>query len=424
MPPSHSKPTRLDLADWLMTDAVAGLLQEYADAEPTPAIVSRLRKSFPAEQSAALLEQVDLRRRAKTKFRHPERMFFTRKGLEQATDEWIAEYKAKRYPDFANALVDLCCGVGGDLLGMRLARARSAGVELDPSSARFAQQNTGLRVSTGDAADVDLEDYGAWHCDPDRRANGSRSTRPEMHTPSADELTSWMQRNPNAGIKLAPATALSDSWVENREMEWISSRGECRQLVLWSGALAKTAGQRRATRVLAGDNQASTFVGDPSVVAPRVESIGRYVYEPDPAILAAELGGDCARQRGLCAFTEAAYFTADSLVVDPMLAGFEGRRGDGARSEAARELALAAEHREVGDQGSRRPDRPGALAQRAASPRRRRGDASPRPRTRRRSRKAGRDHREPTWRKRLLSHPDSMIGSESVMLSRCNSPSA
>ena len=74
------------------------LLDELAgDAAPLHTAVARLRGTLSPAQTHLLLEQVELRRRATAKFTHAARMFFTRIGLEQATDEWVARYKAARF---------------------------------------------------------------------------------------------------------------------------------------------------------------------------------------------------------------------------------------------------------------------------------------------------------------------------------------
>ena len=312
-----------DVARWLTTAEAGELLERCSGAAPTPAAVAALRKAVSAERAAAVFEQVELRRRAVAKFRDPERMLFTRKGLEQATDQWVAEYKAERFAAAVGdgGVADLCCGVGGDLVGLRAKGVGATGVDNDPASACFAEWNSRGEVLCGDAAGVSLEDYAAWHCDPDRRAGGARTTRPELHAPSLETLQRWRERNGTAAIKLAPAARLDEPWEAGCELEWISTRGECRQLVAWCGALAAAPGRRRATRVSA-DGEPASVVGEPDAGAPRVGAVGEFVFEPDAAVLAAGLGGAVAQRHGLAAFSGCAYLTGDRVVEDPLLAGF------------------------------------------------------------------------------------------------------
>src|SRR3954451_5476204 len=130
--------TYTDIADyeWLTGNEAGSVLEELA-AEQTPlhTVVAQLRKRFTQTQTHLLLEQADLRRRAAEKFDQAQRMLFTPVGLEQATDEWVARYKASRFAhvgDFLRnshrgvgdtplhaapptTIGDLCCGIGGDL---------------------------------------------------------------------------------------------------------------------------------------------------------------------------------------------------------------------------------------------------------------------------------------------------------------------
>ena len=75
----------------------------------------KLRRTFPAEMCRAALSLVDLRAKAAGKFSHADRMFFDRAGLEMASSEEVAAYRAARVGT-AGVVADLCCGVGGDLV--------------------------------------------------------------------------------------------------------------------------------------------------------------------------------------------------------------------------------------------------------------------------------------------------------------------
>ena len=84
---------------WLL-GAEGGRWLEEAAAERGELLrlASRLRKELPAVRCALVLEQLDLRRRARQKFSAADAMFFTPTGLEQATDQRVAAYKASRFP--------------------------------------------------------------------------------------------------------------------------------------------------------------------------------------------------------------------------------------------------------------------------------------------------------------------------------------
>ena len=176
-------------------------------------------------------------------------MFFTPLGLEQATDEFVAAYKASRFPP-AQAVADLCCGLGGDLLALA-ARGAATGVDRDPVTALLAEANApaSAPILVADATAVDLRGCSAWHIDPDRRPTGRRTTRVELHEPGPEVIDRLRAARPEGAVKLAPAATLPEAWPQEAELEWIGRATECRQLVCWFGALAGEPGRRRATIV-------------------------------------------------------------------------------------------------------------------------------------------------------------------------------
>jgi hypothetical protein len=323
---------------WLIGDeAVPWLAQAADESVSLVARASRLRKYLSAARAGLVLEQVELRRRAVEKFPQAARMFFTRKGLEQATDSWVADYKAARFPA-DEALVDLCCGIGGDLLALAL-RGPTVGVDRDPVVALLAEANLRAlgRVAPGTTAAVRAEDvselpgaeFTAWHIDPDRRPGGHRTTRVEFHDPDPAVIDRWLSRCPDAALKLAPAAEIPEFWGRAAEAEWIGRDRQCRQLVAWFGRLARYPGRRCAT--VLGRNSGGMGVSARTVVeadgsAPSLSSgLGRYVLEPDPAVLAAGLSGVLAAEHGLAAIVPGGgYLTGDRPVVgDPALSCFE-----------------------------------------------------------------------------------------------------
>ena len=311
---------------WLVSDAAEPWLARVraevtASGGASASLLSRLRKELSADRAHLVVKQALLRERAREKFALAERMFFTRKGLEQATDEQVAAAKAARFSS-DQPVADLCCGIGGDLLALAQAReARNAsegvvGVERDASTAILAAANlraggcTSAAIRLTDAATFPVGDFAAWHIDPDRRPTGKRTTRVELYEPSADALDSRLAANCNAAIKLAPATQVPQHWAPRAEFQWLGSRGECRQQVAWFGSLARHSGQHSATAVDARGGQ-RTIVGSPNEPVPTAQRLGRFLFEPHAAILAAKLTGVICRERSLAAVSPGvAYLTA------------------------------------------------------------------------------------------------------------------
>ena len=335
-----------ELADfeWLTGGEAGGLLYELVDdAGELHTKIARLRERLSQSRTHLLLEQVDLRRRATAKFTHASRMFFTRTGLEQATDEWVAAYKASRFTrqragssSTPAGYADLCCGIGGDLFalsrraGSVSARSVSAiGIDRDPIAALFATANTGAPVHAIDVADFDLSRIDAWHIDPDRRSTGRRTTTLEYFQPDLATIETLLARVPHAAVKLAPATKPPAEWIERCELEWISRDRECKQLVAWHGNLALMPGQHRATIITstpaAGGSVPRTITGQPSQSITLAHSVERFIFDIDPAVTAARLTGTLAAEHILRALAAGpTYLTGPrAITTDAALACFE-----------------------------------------------------------------------------------------------------
>ncbi|HEY2881731.1 MAG TPA: hypothetical protein VGJ15_04845 [Pirellulales bacterium] len=350
----------LDDYRWLLGPEAAAWLDRLARLEGgqgtskggPPSLVQltqRMRGELSANRVHLLLEQTELRRRAAAKFPVAASMFFTRQGLEQATDAVVAVYKASRFPA-GGALADFCCGMGGDLVALSQCGPVLA-IDRDLVSLLLADANLHAVGQSPLAQPVRFEatnvaqlphhavtDLAAWHIDPDRRPAGRRTTRVELHEPQPDVLRSLLEACPNAAIKLAPAATMEEPWWHDAELQWISRARQCRQLVAWFGNLAENPGQRRATVLIAENSrqnplplgegrvrvQAIHFVGQPDEPIPVAPQIGRYLFEPDAAVLAAKLEGALAQAEGLSAVAGGvAYFTADRPEHHPALVGFE-----------------------------------------------------------------------------------------------------
>ncbi|TWT31588.1 class I SAM-dependent methyltransferase [Blastopirellula retiformator] len=317
-----------DLSDlhWLVSEEAAEIFAQQSSPQLSVAQLAQLNREIGPPRASLISEQLELRQRGKAKFSRAEQMFFTRVGLEQATDEAIAAYKATRF-GATTKVVDLCCGVGGDLLAIADGRT-AVGVDLSPQLAILAAANCaayGNKVTSQsiDAASADVGSFDAWHCDPDRRAEKRRTTQLDSFSPSADQLDELLAQNNNAAIKLAPATQVPVEWRQQGELEWISSRRECRQLVAWIGDLATMPRARRATHV-DKEGAASTFVAADDADLQVAGEMGEYLLEPNPALLAADLVDAFAVEHHLGRILpRSVYLTGDAPVDSPLVAAFQ-----------------------------------------------------------------------------------------------------
>jgi SAM-dependent methyltransferase len=171
-------------------------LLERLDGEAvTPAsalrVGSALRGEYPAGLVADAFAQHELRLQAQAKFDRAGDMFFTRSGLEQASSEATARYRARRYAHIGQ-VADLCCGIGGDLVALAEHHPVLA-VDIDPLHLRMARANAGVygvagnvRAAAADVRDVGLSGVDAVFIDPARRRGGRR-----MRTGKSEPPLPW-----------------------------------------------------------------------------------------------------------------------------------------------------------------------------------------------------------------------------------------
>lgn len=319
---------------WLLEAEAASWLEKLDEWQTLPVHqqISRLRKHLSAHKTHLLLEQLDLRKRAAAKFENADQMLFTKVGFEQATDQWIASYKAKRFDGF-QTVADLCCGIGGDAVG--LARVCKQIDVVDRAVDLIALATHNARVVLGadarsatfrcdDVKNLDLANYHAWHIDPDRRPAGRRTIRTELQEPTDEQIDQICIKQPNGAVKLAPGADAPDSWQGDGELEWISHLGECRQQVAWLGELAAEPGLRRATILKPRSAEQPISIVGRVCTPPYQRHLQQFLYEPDPAVLAADLVGHLAETHSLRTFASTSgYLTSDNLIEEPSVARFE-----------------------------------------------------------------------------------------------------
>ncbi len=294
----------------------------------------RLRARWPADLVAAATEQVALRRRAAAKFDRADAMVFTRAGLEQASAEPVARHRAARLTAGAGRLLDLCCGLGGDLIALGSAvRGNGAGgageigtgeigtgeigtgeigagaigagaigadvigVDRDETHALFARHNAAghdvsAAVAVADVTDLRIDAAATVFVDPARRSTATgRDRRGGYAPPLAWCLALEADR---VCVKAAPGldrAVVPAGW----EVEFVALGRDLKEAVLWSPALATAAS--RAT-VLAADADAHELVADPATPPAPVRPPGRFLLDPSPAVTRAAAVADLAADLG------------------------------------------------------------------------------------------------------------------------------
>ncbi|WP_369391372.1 methyltransferase domain-containing protein [Streptomyces sp. CG1] len=301
----------------LLTPEGRALLDEVRDTAPADelAVATRLRRDHPAELVSAALGQARLRQRAAAKFGAADagRMFFTPNGVEQSTRATVASYRAERFKALGvTSVADLCCGIGGDAIALARAGIRVLAVDRDPLTAAVARANAEvlglgelIEVREADVTEVNTGGYDAVFVDPARRGGRGRIFDPEAYSPPLSWAIEAARTAPHAALKVAPGIP-HEAVPAEAEAEWISDGGDVKEAVLWFGT---GAGAVRAT-LLPGPR---TLLGK-GLPDPAVRPVGRYLYEPDGAVIRAHLVAEVAEEvgGGLVDAT-IAYVTADGL---------------------------------------------------------------------------------------------------------------
>lgn len=290
-----------DLA-FLTTPAAAAALEDLALFPPaeadTLAALERLRRTFSAAQAAALLTQSRLRARARGKFPQAERLFFQEDALEQATAWPVALLRAQRLHALAppGPVLDLGCGIGGDLLALAQFRPVIA-YESDPVRAALAAHNA-RAAQTPFAAEVRCGDWvaemaaghlpqaAAAFADPARRSDGRRVFSLSAMQPPLAALLELRTRLPLLAVKVAPGVR-DEALPPGCALQFISHEGACKEAVLWLGNTAAPA-SLPARWASVWDGEIWHEVTSAGVTPPVGEiAPGMVLYEPDPAVIRA-----------------------------------------------------------------------------------------------------------------------------------------
>lgn len=298
---------------------IMGLIADSSGSEL--ALQSRLRRQFPDELVRAAMSLHELRKRATAKFTRAASMWFDRRGMEQSTAEPIARHKAARFDD---AVWDLCCGIGGDAIALA-ERCQVTAIDLNPAACLRTQWNaevygveSHLRPLCADVLQLGNLN-GLVHIDPDRRSGSEgKASRIENYVPGVPELLDLMSRCRGGAIKVGPASNFGGKFP-NTEIELISLSGECKEATVWFGELAGIQ-PFRATVLPSGE----TIAGHPLDAVALQSPLGRYVYDPDPAVVRAGLIDLVAQRLDLNRLDGAEeYLTGETLTASPFVHPFE-----------------------------------------------------------------------------------------------------
>jgi hypothetical protein len=273
--------------------------------------IAALREQF-GDRMPVLVETVLLRRRAVAKLAElpgTSEWLFTDEALQQASAATVASHRSKRL--LGRAIHDVTCSVGTELAALHGSATRAVGSDIDPVRLAMARHNLG--------ATADLCRADALHpvtrdtvvlADPARRSGGRRRFNPRDYQPALDQLID-VYRGRELVVKCAPGIdfdAVTRLGFDG-EIEVTSYRGSVREACLWSAGLAEPGVRRRASIVDRGDQVTDAEPDDCPV-----RSAGRWIIDPDGAVVRAGLVRHYAARHGLWQLDpNIAYLSGDEL---------------------------------------------------------------------------------------------------------------
>lgn len=249
-----------------------------------------------------------MRRRASAKFADPTRWLFTDEALQQATAEPVAAHRARRLAGLS--VHDATCSIGTELAALRDSSPCLVGSDVDPVRLAMARHNVpDVGLCRADAL-APVTRGTVVLVDPARRSRGRRRFDPRDYTPALDALLDTY-RDRDLVVKCAPGIDFDElsrmGFVG--EIEVTSLTGSVREACLWSAGLAADGVTRRATMLDTGEEITDAEPGECHVAA-----VGRWIVDPDGAVVRAGLVRHYAARHGLWQLDPAiAYLSGDRL---------------------------------------------------------------------------------------------------------------
>ena len=333
----------LDIASWLASPsgaaAVAAAQAHWQAGADSLAARSRLRRELPdldSAQVAAALSQAELRALAADRYGITGSPLLTREGLEQATRPEVADRRARLLTAAGiTHVIDLTAGLGFDSAAFARAGLTVTCIERSPEIATLLAANVlaanlpGASVVIGDCTDPELLDpllaglpeSSVVFVDPARRtgrrtADGSRAQSerdPERWSPPLSFVIALAARGLRVLVKTTPGFS-ADSIPSGWSAEWVSSDRTVVECTLASWPLF---GVRRAVGV---GREEFVVIATPELGS--VSEVARFLYEPDPAVVSANVV-DALCIDGVARVDPASHWlTSKSAIEHPALRGF------------------------------------------------------------------------------------------------------
>ncbi|MCX6801868.1 MAG: methyltransferase domain-containing protein [Candidatus Diapherotrites archaeon] len=262
----------------------------------------------------------ELRILAEKKFSKSGEMFFpSRSSVEQATPEAISHYRAQRLNGYV--AVDLCCGIGMDVIALAKNCKKVFAVEIDKNILECAKKNAkaygadNIEFINSNCFGIGLKSLNVdiAFADPSRRtAQGRRVSALEETEPDAKKLILFLTKSGIKNSCIEVSRELSPKEIPfDCEREYVSLGGELNCASLYFGRFKKC--ERSAVVLPSGERIESNSL-QPNPLG-ECASPKKFLFELDEGIVRAELQSELLEKLGpdISIFSKN-FFTSDSMV--------------------------------------------------------------------------------------------------------------
>lgn len=326
-PSSLSDAASLPLTKKSMVADIAHLRETYGDNARALVEVALARRSAAAKFSAARAEQ----------------WIMDSDSVQQATPQVVAEFRAAHLLSLGvRDVVDVTCSVGTELAALAAPAAGQAapaagsgqagvgarfqriiGGDLDPQRVRMARHNVpdvpsivmdALRPALSTSV---LAPGTVVLADPARRTSSGRVTKLSDLRPRLEDLAAvYSEQGIDTAIKCAPGIDYTEF---NGQVDVVSVDGNVKEACLYTPGLSQCG--RRAVMLGVASGQ-QEIIDDYMPEQDTVAEVGKYIVDPDGAVVRAGLVRHYAAKHGLWQLDERiAYLTGPA--VPPGRRGFE-----------------------------------------------------------------------------------------------------
>lgn len=319
------------IIDLLSNETVTKFIGQHLNDDVKKLALSA--KKYTNIDIKAISTLISLYQKAKLKLPEHYKMLaaFNAKSYEQSTSEAVATYKAGIMKIENKKIINLTGGIGIDDWAMAKFASKIDSCEIDEDIHNMAEYNVGLfknsnikrHLTDGIEFIKNHPKTDIIYIDPDRRPNSSRVFRLEDSEPDilsnmelllekADEV--WMKLSPMADI-----TYLEKTLPFANKLYVIALLGEVKEILVCCSKTEKS--EKKLGAVNIGAQKTTVFEKGKNPVQVGYRNTGKYLYEPNRAIIKAGHSNDYAFSINLKMLSSNSHF----FISDELKDDFDGR---------------------------------------------------------------------------------------------------